>query len=85
MSFFRLFRSILVIRLKRIFFLTHFGLGNSSSERTKKWSESPSQAKTDLTAGHDVLVISKSSQCPINMGRVCRLDDQTLIWVGRAD
>ena len=36
MSFFRLSRSILLIRLKEIFFLTHFGLGNYSSERTKK-------------------------------------------------
>ena len=64
MSFFRLSISILLIRLKEIFFLTHFGRGNSSSERTKKLSESPSQAKKDLTAGQDVLVISKSSQCP---------------------
>ena len=49
-SFFGLSRSILLIRLKKKIFLTHFGLANSCSERTKKLSESPSQAETDLTA-----------------------------------
>ena len=36
MSLFRLTKSILLIRLKEILFLTHFGVGNYSSEKTKK-------------------------------------------------